>query len=159
VPEAADFTEAPPPRRPSGPRPGIADVPTEEHPPPEGPSEEASLPEAEAAPPERQALDEGSGPALYDFETDEALAQPGPAPEPPSDEFEATEAERAELGEEPFDEGSDYDEEELEAEADEELEGDDLLSAPPDFIDEETEGEDLWFEKRPPEDFDFEDER
>ncbi len=43
------------------------------------------------------------------------------------------------------------DEERDEAEA----EGDDILAGSPDFV-EEGEDEDLWFEKGPPKDFDFE---
>ena len=35
----------------------------------------------------------------------------------------------------------------------------DLLSESPDFVEEENEDEDLWFEKGPPKDFDFEDEK
>ena len=35
----------------------------------------------------------------------------------------------------------------------------DLLAEQPEFVDEATDEEDLWFEKGPPKDFDFEDER
>jgi len=37
-------------------------------------------------------------------------------------------------------------------------EEDDLLTGKPEFVDEEEDEEGLWFEKGPPQDFDFEDE-
>ena len=48
---------------------------------------------------------------------------------------------------------------EEEATADEVEEADDLLAEQPDFAEDGTDEEDLWFEKGPPKDFDFEDEK
>jgi hypothetical protein len=41
---------------------------------------------------------------------------------------------------------------------DEEEGGGDLLEGTPDFLQEQPEGDDLWFEQGPPKDFDFDDE-
>jgi hypothetical protein len=129
---------------------------------------------------------DADAPQLYDFETDEEALE-GPAssrPLEPQDDFEALgpaeeEAQYLE-GEEPLPEEPaaaadaevEVEEEVYEADvrepaseppapsepADEPPEEDDILTGSPEFADEGTEGEDLWFEKGPPQDFDFEDE-
>lgn len=154
--------EPPPPPPPgaerSGRARGRADVPTQEHPPPgDGgglpaiPTEEGS----EAPRPEAEAPD--AGPQLYDFETDEDLLEPRVPPGETDDDFEAlgpAEEEAPYLAEE-----EPYREEPggtVEAPAEEEAyEGPSL--DPEETYEEDTE-DDLWFEKGPPKDFDFEDE-
>jgi hypothetical protein len=165
---------------------GRVDVPTQEHPSPgqTGGLPPVPAPEAELDPepleprdeplpaeeplPEEEGADESGGSALYDFETDEdPVASPGS--EPAADDFEA-------LG--PAEEEAPYLEEE-EPYAEEPASG---TEPPPDEpgtavrpaledeeayeggkLDpeetyEEEEGEEgLWFEKGPPQDFDFED--
>jgi hypothetical protein len=148
----------------------------EEH-EPQGPPSGAPL-RPEGAPPEPAPAPEAdSGPELYDFATDEGALEIGaeapadsPAPEP-ADEFEelgpvTDEAEVVDAppaGDQDFED--DYppeDEEparEAPASAPAAQDADDLLAESPEFIEEEgEEGEDLWFEKGPPKDFDFEDE-
>jgi len=199
-------TQIPPPPPQSADRPGeVVDRPTEEHPPPEPPSEE----EVGTPPGE----DSEAAPALYDFESaaaepeeergipeaepgvadDDAFADLGPAEEGSEslaldelDEDSGPGAVTADTGE------STVIEEEEEAEqhpvADDEPEelyedagtegpdpdeavgpaadpaeeappqGEDLLEETPDFLKESPEDEDLWFEQKAPQDFDFEDE-
>ena len=81
---------------------------------------------------------------------------------PPTDERSA----RAPAAEEPADEASRLWEEEgsdefpaTEVRPAPETGEEDLLAESPDFIEESTDEEDLWFEKGPPKDFDFEDEK
>jgi hypothetical protein len=156
------------------------DVPTQEHPPPSdtgdlpplpGDEPELGRPDTSYEPPpmEEPPSDEvplpdeaagSDGPQLYDFETDEDSIAPPSGTPADDDDFEA-------LG--PAEEEAPYlDEEEPYSEepgtavrpaVDEE--------APPEggsfdteerFAEEEDEGEeDLWFEKGPPKDFDFDD--
>ncbi len=166
---------------------GRVDVPTQEHPPPGETGDLPSLPGAEPElgrpdtsyePPPLDLPDEepiseeeplpaddaspaSDAPRLYDFETDEEQVQSDPAPPPIDDDFEA-------LG--PAEEEAPYlDEEEPYAEEP----GTEIRPAvedtephPRDSSDteersfelEEEEGEDdLWFEKGPPKDFDFDD--
>jgi hypothetical protein len=143
--------------------------PTEELPPPPEPVSDEF--------PAQQPLDEPSSaenalppdtggdevPQLYDFETDEAaLDEPAPAAAEPEDAFE-------ELGpaeeQPPFTETEERDAAPAEVEDEprpDETGEEDLLSASPEFLDEEdpgTDEEDLWFEKGPPKDFDFDDEK
>jgi len=176
---ASSVPEPPPPPPETGPEPpgrarGRVDVPTQEHPPPgqtgdlppfpsePAPSDEG-VPLDEPEPPEDPGLDAGA-PQLYDFETDE---EPASSSVPADDEFEA-------LG--PAEEEAPYLEEERPY-SDEPGSGDDVpLDEPstavrPALEDEEAyEGggveaeesyeedeEDLWFEKGPPKDFDFDD--
>jgi pilus assembly protein FimV len=134
----------------------------------EAPSREEPLPEPE--PLEEEPADRGGGPALYDFETDEEPLSTSPAPA--GDDFEA-------LG--PAEEEGSYvdDDEELfadESTSERELPPDEPGTAvrpaledqevyeggAPDpeetYEEEEDEGEEgLWFEKGPPQDFDFDD--
>jgi hypothetical protein len=167
----------PPPPEPGTEPPGRArgrvHHPTEELPPPEPGSEELR-PEpfedpssADLALPPETGEDE-SAPQLYDFETDEdSLDEPRRAASEPEDAFE-------DLG--PVEAQPRYDEEEVAEPSEDERRPDerrpderrpdetgedDLLSTSPEFLDEgsETDEEDLWFEKGPPEDFDFEDEK
>ncbi len=154
--------EPPPPPPPSSEPPGRArgrvDVPTQEHPPPGDTGGLSPIPEAEPEPePEPEA--EG-GPQLYDFETDEESIEPGPvAPAGETDDdFEALgppEEEEPYLEEEePYaaEEGAVADRQPPTGE--EAYEGGSL--DPEEAYEEE--GDDLWFEKGPPQDFDFEDE-
>jgi hypothetical protein len=174
-PESA-VPDPPPPPPESGPEPpgrarGRVDVPTQEHPPPGDTGDIAPLPESdaeyrpepfdtgeEALPadepsPARDPEAEAGGPALYDFETDEAPVEGGGPSVVEDDDFEA-------LG--PAEEEAPYLEDE-EPYADEPASG----TEPPADDDsrrgsgrqtyEEEEAEDLWFEKGPPQDFDFDD--
>src|SRR5262249_6973505 len=135
------------------------------------------MPEPPAEPP--PAEPQSDGPQLFDFETDAGPIEPvGPSePAPVEDDFEALgpaddEAPYVEE-EEPYaaepDVGTDAPREEAYEGGDagsgaayedalpEEERGDDLLSRPPEFVEDEEEV--FWFEKGPPQDFDFEDER
>ena len=116
--------------------------------------------------------DTGGGPALFDFETDAGLGTEAPAspdvaedseplgPED-SDEFEelgpATDEQPArDVG----DEETHYDDPEPDGEPRRDpTDEKDLLAESPEFADDGTDEEDLWFEKGPPKDFDFEDEK
>jgi hypothetical protein len=134
---------------------------------PQGPPSGAPLrPEGAAPPPPAD-----SGPALYDFATDEgaldAGAEDAVSPPPgPDDEFEdlGPVTDEAELVDAPVSDDEEFDVAEP-APADDEPPAqpapqgaDDLLAESPEFIDEEGEDEDLWFEQGPPKDFDFEEE-
>jgi hypothetical protein len=164
----------PPGAEPAGRARGRVDVPTQEHPPP---GETGGIPPMPAAEPEpieeadevsgaeesREAEEPGAGgPQLYDFETDEEPVEPGGGPPPmaePEDEFEALGPAEEEA---PYVEGEEPHAEEpgtvvRPADTDEE----EAYQAPPlergETYEEESEGDDLWFEKGPPQDFDFED--
>jgi len=136
------------------------DVPTEEHPPPGdtgdvplAPSDSGFRPEPLESASDLSAdeplpvdEDESAGPGLYDFETDEQPLSPETAER---DDFEA-------LG--PAEEEAPYLEEE-EPYADEPASGteeDERSGGSTRQTFEEEEAEDLWFEKGPPKDFDFE---
>jgi hypothetical protein len=184
-PESAVPDPPPPPPEPGAEPPGRArgrvDVPTQEHPPPGEtgdlpplPDDEPELgrPDTTYEPPpmeppsdEEPLPDEGAaagsdGPQLYDFETDEESVSPpsdspaadddfealGPAEEeaPYLDEEEPYPEEpgtavRPAVGDEAASEGGSFDTEERPA------------------VEEEEGDEDLWFEKGPPKDFDFDD--
>ena len=158
--------------------------PTEEHPAPEPPSEEAygEASGAPLAPPsdelpaveETESPETGEGPQLFDFETDARLGAEAPAPAPPEvDEPAPPEPEPED--EDDFDDLGPAQEDDYTADepadrkrADEtedrplpaETGEEDLLAEQPDFVDDPaTDEEDLWFEKGPPKDFDFEDDR
>jgi hypothetical protein len=164
-----DTTYEPPPMEP----------PSDEEPlPVEPPSDEASLPAEppsdEAPLPDEDTSGGSDGPQLYDFETDEdTVPPPAPGSSAVDDDFEA-------LG--PAEEGAPYlDEEEPYAEepasgaesggeapyeepgtevrpAIEDEEPDERRpSETRERAEEEGEEEDLWFEKGPPKDFDFDD--
>jgi hypothetical protein len=149
-------------------------VPTQEHPPPGDtgglpplPSEEPEYrpeplePTADAEPDDALGEEEpeaSGAPALYDFETDESPADSGAEPAPAAgDDFEA-------LG--PAEEQAPYlEEEEPYAEepvGDSELPPDEPVDDQPrtevrPSAGEDDEEDDLWFEKGPPKDFDFDD--
>ena len=173
--------EPPPPPPDTGPEPpgrarGRVDVPTEEHPSPGQTGGLPAVPEQEAEaephadePPADEPFDdepaaESGGPALYDFETDEDPLSPAPADT--DDDFEALgpaeeEApyleEEEPYAEEPVPETEPPDEEPGTAvrpalEDEEAYEGGTL--DPEEGYEEEGE-EGLWFEKGPPQDFDF----
>ena len=124
---------------------------------------------------------DSDAPRLYDFETDEEplVSGPGQPAVDEGDDFEAlgpVEEEAEHLEEEPYAEeaggvaelpAEDTEERELvvpevheeeEAPAPAPDEEDDILSGSPEFVEEDTESEGLWFEKGPPQDFDFEEE-
>jgi hypothetical protein len=158
---------------------GRADVPTQEHLPPPSETGEA------AAPSEPEPVSD-SGPQLYDFETDPGLVEEEGAdlgtarpPAEESDDFEALGPVKEEAEEDLYlEEEEPHPEEpagaarsgEVEIEEEEifetevrrddtgEEEDDDLLSGSPEFLEQDTESEGLWFEKGPPQDFDFEEE-
>jgi hypothetical protein len=172
--------EPPPPPPDTGPEPpgrarGRVDVPTQEHPPP---GETGGLPPLPAEEPEYRPepieptatpeTDESfvpdepesaGGPALYDFETDEdQVESPAPPTDEPADDFDA-------LG--PAEEEAPYIEEEepyaeepvggTEAPADDEPFDDQPRTEVRPSVEEDDEEDDLWFEKGPPKDFDFDD--
>jgi hypothetical protein len=138
-------------------------------------------PEAPPAEPEAPPEPEDDGPQLFDFETDAGPIEPVPAEEPlpPEDDFDALGpadeegpyleeeepyAPEPALGaeappEEAYEGGEAEPEEYYEEELQEETGEADLLSRPPEFADEDDDEEGLWFEKGPPQDFDFEDDR
>ena len=176
-------TPDPPPPPPPGSEPpgrarGRVDVPTQEHPPPGETGGLPSLPpeESEALAPEDDAPEAG-GPRLYDFETDEDPLDAGvraddteDAPVVPADDTDDvpvvpagdTDDDFQALG--PAEEEASYVEEE-EPYADEPVSDGEPLRGETDegpALDAEESGEegedDLWFEKGPPQDFDFEDE-
>jgi hypothetical protein len=186
-PEEEGRVPDPPPPPPPGPEPpgrarGRVDVPTQEHPPPGQtgdlppfPSESAepsgdqpisdALPLEEAEPAEEPTLESGT-PELYDFETDDdPLASGG---QQDDDDFEAlgpAEEEGPYLDEEepygaedPADAGAPLDEPgtavQPALEDEEDFEGGELE---PEQRIEDDEDDDLWFEKGPPKDFDFDD--
>ena len=159
--------------------------PTEEHPAPEPPSEEA-YGEASGAPltPPSQELpaveddeplegDTGDGPELFDFETDADLeAAEAPAPAPPEvdepappeqedeDEFDDLgPAEEGDYAEDERERKQPYEDDDQDAAGADKTGEADLLSEQPDFAEDSTDEEDLWFEQGPPKDFDFEDEK
>jgi hypothetical protein len=173
----------PPPPPPPGSEPpgrarGRVDVPTEEHPSPGdtgglpplagGPEPgdqgapyeeplagEEPLPAQE--PPPEEPTAEG-GPRLYDFETDEEAIQPERAPPvgDTDDDFEAlgpAEEEAPYLEEDPY--AAEEPHAGAQPPAEEAYEGG---SPEREGTYEEEEEDDLWFEKGPPQDFDFEDE-
>jgi hypothetical protein len=149
---------------------GRPDTTYEPPPPEEPPSEEEPLPQDEEAEPAEPS--ESDGPQLYDFETDEDPIAPPSQRSAVDDDFEAlgpAEEEAPYLDEEePYaeepvseiesrDEGS-HDEPRtevrpaLEEDEDEPFEGGSFETEERFREDEE---EDLWFEKGPPKDFDF----
>jgi hypothetical protein len=166
-----DIEEAPP--APS--EEGTVAIETEEHPPPE-PAEGAVPPEpavTEPAPPITERPTE-----LYDAgegaDVEDAPAASEAEDEPVEDEFfseqslsdELDQALDAPEGEEPLPEPVEPDGEEHElapepdrsAEATEATEdGEDVLEETPEFLQDTPEHDRLWFEQRPPKDFDFDD--
>jgi hypothetical protein len=145
----------PPPGPSTGEREAIAEQPTqlydvegeiaesESH----APSEEELL-EAEIDEPRLAPVDPLAG--VEEFEEDE-----------PEAEEEAGEAPREEAtagGEEGYG-GDPFDEQRLSDELDQALEApdDDLLEETPDFLEQAPEDDQLWFEQKPPKDFDFDD--
>jgi hypothetical protein len=156
---------------------------TQEHPAPEPPSQEIEF----DGPPSSEPLEPAgaaSAAGVFDFEADVGDAgvtagdevEPAAEPEGPSDDFEelgpptderpfepdAEPAGDAEPARDPEpvweDEGSD-EFPATEVRPAPETGEEDLLAESPDFVEESTDEEDLWFEKGPPKDFDFEDER
>jgi hypothetical protein len=163
----------------SPPEAEITAAETEEHPPPEPP--------AEAAPEELSSAEAEAPTELYDFEgeyqggdsgdaaveeaaeaagedeffseqslsdeLDQALETAGvegePAPEVP-------EAEPTEPEELPAEEDYDFGETEPAQEGEDE-EGEDVLEETPEFLQDTPEHDRLWFEQKPPKDFDFDD--
>ena len=167
--------DPPPPPPDTGPEPpgrarGRVDVPTQEHPPPgetgglpplpaEEPGLEAEpdLPPLEDEPFAEEEPSDAGAPALYDFETDEdPISTTDEPPAETGDDFEA-------LG--PAEEAAPYVEEE-EPYAEEPASGTEPPPAEPfdepstevrPSLEDEDDEEDLWFEKGPPKDFDFDD--
>jgi hypothetical protein len=144
-------TPAPEPAPPSEPMPEPIPGPEPSEPTPEpepvvesdSAADHGPLAESDSAPDlEPLAEEAASGP--YDVAAD----TPG---------FEREEEESA-SAEDPFDEQAAPDEEDLLAEDDEEHppeSGDDVLEDTPDFLQETPEHDRLWFEQKPPRDFDF----
>jgi hypothetical protein len=93
-------------------------------------------------------------------ELNQALEMPLPG-EPTVDRELEEEGDEAEAEEEPPDEEDEHDEEDGERPAasdlPEEDEHEDVLEDTPDFLEDAPEDDDLWFEQRPPKDFDFDD--
>jgi hypothetical protein len=151
---AAETEEHPPPEPPEVPEEaGVADAPTELYDFGGEPAAEEQAPEApaEAEPlPEEPVEDEFFSEQSLSDELDQALDAPEaePAPGPPEV------AEPAEP--EPEDERGPEEAEDDFGEA-EEGEGEDVLEETPDFLQDTPEHDRLWFEQKPPKDFDFDD--
>jgi len=179
--EAPEPPEAEPPGESDEPLPEPAETSsvraeTEEHPPPEGaveaeeppiaePVSESPAPAAdqptelyEVEAEEPSPTDAGEGAVEDEFfseqslsdELDQALEDPGPLPEP----------EPAPDRGEPPESGSDDDvpveQEPFEGEAQPE-DGEDVLEETPEFLQDTPEHDRLWFEQKPPKDFNFDD--
>jgi hypothetical protein len=159
---------------------GTVTVETEEHPPPEGAVEPEPLPEP-AQEPAGEAI-AGQPTELYEF-GEEVPAAEEPA-EPVEDEFFSEQSLSDELDQaldapepeseagaapapEPIEEAPAAPEEGDEVAADEpedgfegeaaEEEGEDVLEETPEFLQDTPEHDRLWFEQKPPKDFDFDD--
>jgi hypothetical protein len=183
-PESLVPDPPPPPPEPGTEPPGRArgrvDVPTQEHPPPGDtgdlpplPGDEPELgrpdttyepPPLEEPPSDESPLPSGDtssgsdGPELYDFETDEESVPPSGQPAA-DDDFEALGPAEEEA---PYlDEEEPYPEEpgtEVRPAVEPEDSGERRPSDTEEHFEEEEAGEeDLWFEKGPPKDFDFDD--
>jgi hypothetical protein len=138
----------------------------------ERPSEEPEQAEAPSAaeseddPLSEQSLSDELDRALEAPETEEAPAVPEPAPEPPPPEDEAEVVEPAPPPAEPteeepveehdFEEGGEEDEH-FEGEDVSEDKSEDVLEETPEFLQDTPEHDRLWFEQKPPKDFDFDD--
>lgn len=143
---------------------------------PEPPTELVAQPEpAEDLPPRRRAPDIADlqeGPSteereaiaeeptqLYDVEGE--IEEPEPSPEPEPKPEPEPEPEPVAEHHEPDEEEDDafWDEKRLSDELDQALEApeEDLLEETPDFLEEAPEDDQLWFEQKPPKDFDFDD--
>jgi hypothetical protein len=184
-PESLVPDPPPPPPEPGTEPPGRArgrvDVPTQEHPPPGDtgdlpplPSDEPELgrpdttyepPPLEDLPSDESPLPSGdtstgsNGPELYDFETDEESVPPPSGQPAVDDDFEALGPAEEEA---PYlDEEEPYPEEpgtEVRPAVEPEDSGERRPSDTEEHLEEEEAGEeDLWFEKGPPKDFDFDD--
>jgi len=164
------------------PQPEVSAAETEEHPPP-APPEEPSTAEAEASTElhdfEGEYEDESAGdlaveeppaapaePVEDEFfseqslsdELDQALDAPAESEafevetvEPEPGELESPEAEPGELELQPAEEDLDLDE------LEDDEGGDDVLEETPEFLQDTPEHDRLWFEQKPPKDFDFDD--
>jgi hypothetical protein len=101
---------------------------------------------------------EPDDPATAEPEPSEPTPVESPPVEPPpseqEDEEDALVAAEANEEAEPYDRDPDDDEMPL-ADADDEGEGEDVLEDTPDFLQETPEHDRLWFEQKPPRDFDF----
>jgi hypothetical protein len=145
--EALGAARREPPAAPAGEEPL---VPAPEEPPP-------SPFDAEEAPPPREAS--ADEPSAEEPEVAEEMRSEAPPVEEPPAEPEVPEPGR-EAGAPGYDEDPWLEEERDEVPADETLdrqapEGDDVLEETPDFLQETPEHERLWFEQRPPRDFDW----
>ena len=152
--------EPEPPAEPAEPLPEPAETSsvraeTEEHPPPEGAVEPEPVPEPEPMP-EADATSVVDQPTeLYEVEGGEAAESGTEAVE---DEFFSEQSLSDEL-----DQALDAPEEEPAAEeplpedGEEGEEGEDVLEETPEFLQDSPEHDRLWFEQRPPKDFDFDD--
>ncbi|MCE3267032.1 MAG: hypothetical protein K0S15_1741 [Solirubrobacterales bacterium] len=166
---------------------GRVQHPTEEHPAPEPPSADVGQPSTPPAEfeeaggfdeprPSEEPASSSEKPQLFDFEAEAGLDPPedqpqatAPAPAPPAprapeeDEDDYAAFEGGETGERGYVTGDDADDhidddpftDEAPA-VPREDEGEDLLAGSPEFAEAEDD-EDLWFEKGPPKNFDFED--
>jgi hypothetical protein len=169
VPEPADVPQLEePPAAPGGDQVAIE---TEEHPPPEGVSEPEPLPDRGEEP----SVEVEQPTELYDPEDAGLPAEEPAAPaegEPLEDEFFSEQSLSDELdqaldapdGEEPLpaEPVPDADEPLPPAEPEGEVaeqgeEGEDVLEETPEFLQDTPESDRLWFEQRPPKDFDFDD--
>jgi hypothetical protein len=166
--EAPAFDEpAPPAEEPvAGEQPALAPSPEPEPEPPPPAMEEPLPPAGETEPPEapeRGIFDAGDE---FDFdddldleldEEDDGTVGPQSADAPPAAD-DATEVQPAAPYVEDDTDNPPLPIQPKKPEGDEgEENGEDLLEGTPDFLQEQPEGEDLWFEQGPPKDFDFDD--
>jgi hypothetical protein len=141
--EAADTVEHPPPLPPDPEGTSITERPTELYDHGEGMAPEEGVP-----PDERALEDEFFSEQSLSDELDHALEGPGtePAPRSPDSDESLPPAGEQSVGEEA---GA--------ADEDPEDEGDDVLEETPEFLQDTPEHDRLWFEQKPPKDFDFDD--
>ena len=178
-PEPAGVPDPPPPPPEAGSEPpgrarGRVHHATEEHPAPEPPSSEIEYEGPPSSEPLEPAGTSSPPSGVFDFESDpgepdmplpSAPAEPDveaeAPPAEPSDEFDElgppTDEQSYAAPEDQFDDDVSDEHPATEVRPADTSEEEDLLSGSPDFIEESDDDEDLWFEKGPPKDFDFED--
>ena len=113
------------------------------------PTDEHALPTyGDAAPAEGGIFDFESDRETYEEDPSEEVLRKAPAPEPPSEEIEPPSEETPRGAAEPPSEEADH-------AFDPDTGHEDVLEDTPDFLEDAPEDDDLWFEQKPPKDFDL----
>jgi hypothetical protein len=137
---------------------------TEEHPPPEPPEEPEPVASVDQ-PTELYEVEEGEEEAAAEPSAEEHVVPPQPG-EPPleegadvEDEFFSEQSLSDELDQalDAPDVAAEPEPEAVEDEGGSAEDGEDVLEETPEFLQDQPEGENLWFEQKPPKDFDFDD--